>query len=83
MALYVNPYDPLLVWAAAANKAKSVDPQKVAAAIETLNNSSQIPNFVGQGTLYGGDAHFPNFSPSDFVYVPVGPYVDGLVKPAS
>jgi branched-chain amino acid transport system substrate-binding protein len=83
MALYVNPYDPLLVWAAAANKAKSVDPQKVAAAIETLTNSSQVPNFVGQGTLYGGDAHFPNFSPSDFVYVPVGPYVDGLVKPAS
>src|ERR1700735_3814084 len=78
MALYVNPYDPLLVWAAAANKAKSVDPQKVAAAIETLTNASQIPNFVGQGTLYGGDAHFPNFSPSDFVYVPVGPYVDGL-----
>src|ERR1700733_632512 len=83
MALYVNPYDPLLVWAAAANKAKSVDPQQVAAAIETLTNASQIPNFVGQGTLYGGDAHFPNFSPSDFVYVPVGPYVDGLVKPAS
>lgn len=83
MALYVNPYDPLLVWAAAANKAKSVDPQKVAAAIETLTNSSQVPNFVGQGTLYGGDAHFPDFSPSDFVYVPVGPYVDGLVKPAS
>lgn len=83
MALYVNPYDPLLVWAAAANKAKSVDPQKVAAAIQTLNNSSQVPNFVGQGTLYGGDAHFPDFGPSDFVYVPVGPYVDGLVKPAS
>jgi len=83
MALYVNPYDPLLVWAAAANKAKSVDPQKVAAAIQTLTNSSQVPNFVGQGTLYGDDAHFPNFSPSDFVYVPVGPYVDGLVKPAS
>jgi len=83
MALYVNPYDPLLVWAAAANKAKSVDPQKVAAAIQTLTNSSQVPNYVGQGTLYGGDAHFPNFTPSDFVYVPVGPYVDGLVKPAS
>jgi branched-chain amino acid transport system substrate-binding protein len=83
MALYVNPYDPLLVWAAAANKAKSVDPQKVAAAIETLTNSSQVPNFVAQGTLYGGDAHFPNFAPSDFVYVPVGPTVDGLVKPAS
>ena len=83
MALYVNPYDPLLVWAAAANKAKSVDPQKVAAAIETLTNSSQVPNFVAQGTLYGGDAHFPNFSPADFLYVPVGPYVDGLVKSAS
>src|SRR5579859_5149407 len=83
MALYVNPYDPLLVWAAAANKAKSVDPQKVAAAIETLTNSSQVPNFVGLGALYGGDAHFPNFSPSDFIYVPVGPYVGGLVKPAS
>jgi branched-chain amino acid transport system substrate-binding protein len=83
MALYVNPYDPLLVWAAAANKAKSVDPQKVAAAIQTLTNSSQVPNYVGQGTLYGGDAHFPNFTPSDFVYVPVGPYVDGLVKPTT
>ena len=67
MALYVNPYDPVLVWAAAANKAKSVDPHKVAAAIEALTSSSQVPNFVAQGTLYGGDAHFPNFSPSDFV----------------
>jgi branched-chain amino acid transport system substrate-binding protein len=83
MALYVNPYDPVLVWAAAANKAKSMDPHTVAAAIETLTNSSQVPNFVAQGTLYGGDAHFPNFSPSDFVYVPVGPTVGGLVKPAS
>jgi len=83
MALYVNPYDPLLVWAAAAKKARSVNPQKVAAAIETLTSSSKVPDFVGQGTLYGGDAHFPNFAPSDFVYVPVGPTVDGLVKPVS
>jgi hypothetical protein len=60
-----------------------VDPQKVAGAIETLTKSSQVPNFVAQGTLYGGDAHFPNFAPSDFVYVPVGPTVDGLVKPAT
>jgi branched-chain amino acid transport system substrate-binding protein len=83
MALYVNDYDPVLLWAAAANKAKSVDPQKVAAAIETLTNSSQVPNFVAQGQLFGGGAHFPNFAPADFTYVPVGPTVDGLVKSAT
>ena len=82
MALYVNSYDPVLVWAAGANAAKSVDPAKVAAGIETLTSSSLVPNFVGQGQLYGGDAHFPKFGPSDFVYVPVGPTVDGLVKSA-
>lgn len=82
MALYVNSYDPLLVWAAAANKAGSVDPKKVAAAVETLTDSSQVPNFVAQGKLYGNGRHFPDFAPSDFVYVRVGPTVDGLVKPA-
>lgn len=83
MALYVNPYDPLLVWAAAANKAKSVDPKQVAAAVETLTNSSMVPNFVAQGSLYNGTSHFPDFAPSDFIYPPVGPTVNGLVKPAS
>jgi ABC-type branched-subunit amino acid transport system substrate-binding protein len=61
----------------------NVGAQTTSAAIETLTDSSPVPNFVAQGNLYGGDVHFPNFAPADFSYVPVGPTVGGLVKSAS
>jgi ABC-type branched-subunit amino acid transport system substrate-binding protein len=84
IALYVNTYDLIMLVRAAAKKANSDDPQKVATAIETISEASQVPDFVGSGTLFNGKSHFPAFKAADYVYVPVGPTVNGLVtKPTS
>jgi branched-chain amino acid transport system substrate-binding protein len=74
-------YQAVVLARAAAEKAKAIDGKALAAAMNNVSSSSQVPGFVGPPKLYTPNSHVFGTAPSDFTFVPAGPTVDGILVP--
>lgn len=79
MNTYACAYNDVILAATVANLAKSTDAAKMAAVAEKLT-VKQIPYLVSPVTFTKTE-HFVRFGVDDWVYVPYGPTVDGLLVP--
>jgi len=78
---YLVGYNDVMLAAAAAEKAKSTDPAKMAEAVESIT-AEDMPNYVGP-VSFSADQHYPEYDSEWWTYIPYGPKVDGLIQPAS
>jgi branched-chain amino acid transport system substrate-binding protein len=88
-AALVSDSNFVILASAGLEKAGSTDPDKVKAALESIKTVSDIPADLAKSWISYPD---PNLSATnhqasvgidDFVFVPAGPVVDGLITPAS
>jgi branched-chain amino acid transport system substrate-binding protein len=79
MNTYACAYNDVILAATAANLAKSTNAAKMSQVVEKLT-PSQIPYLVSPVT-FSKTEHFVRFGVNDWVYVPYGPTVDGLLVP--
>ncbi|MEU2597278.1 ABC transporter substrate-binding protein [Streptomyces hirsutus] len=82
ITIYGISYDQVILAQAAAEQAKSTDPQKLAAALENLQTPS-APGWVAFREYgFSSKDHFnAKMSPDDFALIPVTSTVDGQFKP--
>jgi len=78
---YLVAYHDIILAASAANLAGSLDPEKMAKALESAK-PADMPLYVNPVT-FSADNHFPTFGPGDFVFTSYGPVEQGLSVPKS
>lgn len=76
---YLVAYHDVVLAAAAANLAKSLDAEKMAKALEGAK-AADMPLYVNPVT-FSADSHFSTFGPDDFVFTTYGPVEKGLSVP--
>jgi branched-chain amino acid transport system substrate-binding protein len=79
----ITGYDLLMAAAAGAEKAGTISGSAVSTAIGNLTSTSDVPGFVGDFSLFTPNDHAWHLTPSDYVSIPAGPWVGGLIKPGS
>ncbi|MBD9730695.1 ABC transporter substrate-binding protein [Streptomyces sp. H28] len=82
ITIYGISYDQVILTQAAAEQAKSTDPQKIAAALEDLK-APESPGWVAFSEYgFNSKDHFnARMTPDDFALIPVTSTVDGQFKP--
>jgi branched-chain amino acid transport system substrate-binding protein len=70
-------YDALLLLQAAGNHAKSIDPQKIAQALEDPAVTQSVPTVVSSGYSYSATSHDPAVPANVYTFVTPGVVVDG------
>ncbi|MER7274718.1 ABC transporter substrate-binding protein [Dactylosporangium sp. NPDC000244] len=78
---YLVAYHDVILAAAAANLAGSLDAKKMAKALEGAK-PADMPLYVSPVT-FSADNHFPTFAPADFVFTKYGPVEKGLSVPSA
>jgi branched-chain amino acid transport system substrate-binding protein len=76
---YAVAYGTVTLTKAAAEKAKSTDPAKLAEAMQSLTVAQAPLWFQTPNLGYTADNHYPDYS--KLAFVPAGPRVDGSVEP--
>jgi branched-chain amino acid transport system substrate-binding protein len=77
--VYSFTYDGLQLVAMAAKQANSIDPAKISNALEHLKQPAN-PSYVSfPGESYSPTEHSLTASPADFVFLPAGKLVDGML----
>lgn len=76
---YITPYNDIVLAADAANLAKSYDPQKMSAALES---ATQLPMYLGP-VSYSATNHNPIYTPQWWAFIAYGPVENGLIVPAT
>jgi ABC-type branched-subunit amino acid transport system substrate-binding protein len=77
--VYSFSYDTLFLIALAAKQANSIAPAKVSAALDHLKQPAHKPYTSFPVESYTPSEHALTASPSDFLFLPEGPLVDGML----
>jgi branched-chain amino acid transport system substrate-binding protein len=80
---YAYHYDAMWMYALAAKQAGAVDADQIQKALENFQPPANAPMVIYSPYKFSATEHFAIPSPSDYQFIPITPYKDGMLQPPS